>query len=213
MIGSGPDCGVRIDAPGIEAQHARIVIEITGATIYRIDGIVGVNDDVVLGDALLRSGDFVWLGEPGGASSLMLQFTLGDVEEPAAADALVVPAIEAPSEELVEEVSSDDLTPQASDVHEVVVEEAAPAALAAETADVEMMEMAPEPLLHEASVEETLVEEVHVEEAPLAAETPHEVESADLEPTDLSPADLEPISELEPSFAAPMEGSPFLPLP
>ena len=68
VVGSGPGCAVRIEAPGVEARQARIVIDAPGATIYRMDGVVGVNDDLVTTAGLLRSGDFIWLGEPGGAS-------------------------------------------------------------------------------------------------------------------------------------------------
>ena len=174
VIGSAPYCGVQIDAPGVEAQHARIVIDITGATIYRIDGVVGVNDDVVLGDALLRSGDFVWLGEPGGATSLMLQFTLGDVEEPAAAPVAAVRTIEPPSHDVAEEVGAFDLASHAAEVDELVVEEAGLGTPPMEAAsDVEMMEMEPETLAHapvpEAPIEEALVEEP-LQEEPLVEE-------------------------------------------
>ena len=99
VLGSASDCAVRIEAPGVEGHHARIVVDITGAMIYRVDGPIGVNDDLVTGDALLRSGDFVWIGEPGGATSLMFQFTLGDVE---AAEPPAPPAVVA-AEEVMEE--------------------------------------------------------------------------------------------------------------
>ena len=136
VVGSDADCAVRLDAPGVAGRHARITVSLTGAMIYALDGIVGVNDDRVTGDSLLRNGDFVWMGEPGGAASMMLQFTLGDVEEPAQAVVFepapspAIRTIEPPGdmvmeEEVVEEVA-EEVAPQAEIAEEILVEEGPP---------------------------------------------------------------------------------------
>ena len=123
LIGSAADCTVRLDLPGVEPHHARITVDITGAMIYRVDGVVGVNDDVVMGDSLLRSGDFVWIGEPAGPDSIMCQFTLGDGEEaPFEAPASELVADPVIAEEVME-VVSEDAPPQAAAAEEVLLEE------------------------------------------------------------------------------------------
>jgi hypothetical protein len=182
VIGSAPDCGVRLDAPGVEPHHAQIVINVTGATIYRLEGVVGVNDDVVLGDSLLRSGDFVWIGEPGAETSMMLQFTLGDVVDAA--------AVAAPAEEVVEELVSDEVMPHQEADHEMVVEES----------------LVHEPIEHEAALEPH-VEEHAFEEAHLV-EPVHELEPPELEPAELEPAELEPAHELVHEELQPAEQLP-----
>ncbi|HQZ18192.1 MAG TPA: hypothetical protein PLD86_15075 [Vicinamibacteria bacterium] len=205
MLGSAPDCAVRLEAPGVEGYHARIVIDITGATIYRVDGPVGVNDDVVTGDALLRSGDFVWIGEPGGPTSLMFQFTLGDVEEeaapaPAQAAAPVAAAV-------VEEVGPEDLpAPEASSSVEAAPAEAAPMEAAPEEAPVEqeLMEMAPEPVAEpEPVLEESQPEPVAEGGAaePMLLETaPEPVQS---EPAPEPVTEIESAAEIESAFEPP----------
>ncbi|MEO5761945.1 MAG: hypothetical protein ABIR28_06495 [Vicinamibacteria bacterium] len=188
LIGSGPECNVRIEADGVEGQHAKIVVEISGATIYRVDGIVGVNDDVILGDGLLRSGDFVWIGEPGGSTSLMLQFTLGDVGGsanaiPTAAAWTAEPEVResvSPSGELFhEEVQADDFA--SNDQMEMVEE----------------VEEAPEP-------EPVAVEQEEVLEEVAAVEMAESVEAHEFEPA----ADVEaPVfaDEEEPVLVEPHE--------
>lgn len=122
-IGSAADCTVRLDLPGVEPHHARITVDLTGAMIYRVDGVVGVNDDVVMGDSLLRSGDFVWIGEPAGPDSIMCQFTLGDGEEaPSEAAASDLVAAPAAAGEMME-VVSEEAPPQAAAAEEVLLEE------------------------------------------------------------------------------------------
>ncbi|MBK5256887.1 MAG: FHA domain-containing protein, partial [Vicinamibacteria bacterium] len=124
FVGSAPDCAVRLDASGVEAHHARIVIELTGATIYAVDGVLGVNDDLVSGEALLRSGDFVWIGEPGGASSMMLQFTLGDLGEPSHEGSPDATLTDLPAPMLVEEVVSEEIFEPEEPAEELILEEA-----------------------------------------------------------------------------------------
>lgn len=213
MVGSAPDCAVRLEAPGVEGYHARIVIDITGATIQRVDGPVGVNDDLVTADALLRSGDFVWIGEPGGAASLMFQFTLGDVEE---AEAAPAPAPEtAPVAAAgVEEVGPEDLPELGA------AAEPAPAEAALEEAPVEqeLMEMAPapdvqeagvveesrpEPAAPEAAFEEAAIEEAALEEAdePMILETASE--AVRIEPAPEPAPEIESVTEIESTFEPP----------
>lgn len=187
MIGSAADCEVRIDAPGVFDHHARIVIDAIGATIYRGDGPVGVNDDPVAENARLRSGDFVWIGEPGGETSIMLQFTLGDgvpapVDEPAPVEEAFVESAPA---ELMEEMAPEDLAPAAAEgVDEVLVEEAAPAAF-------EPAAEAPEPAL-----------EFDAPHDPEPFEAP--VEHAEM----MESHEPQPLGEVEASFEEP---APFLP--
>ncbi|MEO8501977.1 MAG: hypothetical protein ABI565_13750 [Vicinamibacteria bacterium] len=195
---------MRIEAPGVEAHHARIVIDITGAMIYRVDGPIGVNDDLVSGDALLRSGDFVWIGEPGGASSLMFQFTLGDLEarEPLPALAALV---EAP-----DEIMTEDLSPSVPSADEFVFEEAPASAPMESAAESELLEMAPaaepattEPAMEMPDVGEPVTESKDTEVAaePMMEEpSPMEEGAPAAEPL-LVETSAEPLpTEIEPSF-------------
>ena len=212
MIGSASDCAVRIDAPGVEAHHARIVIDAIGATIYRGDGPVGVNDDLVEGDARLRSGDFVWIGVPAGENSIMLQFTLGDGEPaPTSAPVLVEEAYveAAPAEELMEEMAPEELAPATAEgIDEVLVEEAAPAALEPATEAVEVMEPAVEPALEfDTSHEDPVPFEAPVEHAEMM-EAPEPQPMNEIEASFDEPAPFVPPSEAP---AAPTASSPKVP--
>ena len=192
MIGSADDCAVRFDAPGVAPHHARIVIELTGAMIYRVDGVVGVNDDVVMGDNLLRSGDFVWIGDPGAEGSIMLQFTLGDVEEQAASPSEAAPVESVPPPpEHAEEVVSEELAP-VEEAQEVLEE--APAEPVSEPVPAAAAEGALEAVEAVEAVEE-VVEEMAPEPA---AEPPALVEA----PAEFGPSGdeyVEPVAEVAPA--------------
>ena len=197
FVGADPDCAVRINATGVAGRHARITISITGAMIYALDGVVGVNDDRVTGDSFLRNGDFVWIGEPGGEESMMLQFTLGDVEEAAPIETPATDASPAPP----------DVTALPAEVvEEVVVEE--PAA----------------PLVEEPVVEQFVEPPALLMEEPVAQKepAPQQAENLAPEPMAAAPAllqapaetpaafgDLEPVPEVEPI----LEEAATLPLP
>ena len=183
-VGTAPDCAVRIQAPGVEAHHARILIEITGATIYRVDGPIGVNDDVVTTDTLLRSGDFVWIGEPGGPTSLMFQFTLGDVEEAAsapaaeavaAAEEIVVEDIEAPAapSEAGMETPSTGATPEEPMAQPAAMESPDSSALSTEAMSEPAMAESPasEPPMAEPGMAEPAMAEPAIDEAPATEPT------------------------------------------
>lgn len=209
VIGSCEDCGIRVDVMGVAGYHARVVIDSAGAMILELDGVVGVNDDLVVGSAPLRSGDFLWLGEPGDPSALMMQFTLGDLG--GSAGDLLLPAdeFEAPPGELLEELPAD-FTLQLADSDEELVEHPPAELLEMETApDLELTGGAPgldldatpddlafleEDLAHGGPVEEEIVEEdlvdpVHQEMGPgdldpmLELESPHEASLDELAPS------------------------------
>ncbi len=75
LIGSDPDCGFALDAPGVSPIHARLWLDFEGAKVYdtRSPSGVFVNDTRVAGEAKLRDGDVLWLGAPGAPDSLMIQ--------------------------------------------------------------------------------------------------------------------------------------------
>lgn len=112
VIGSAPDCEVRLEAPGVLAYHARLLIAEAGVRLIPIEGPVGINDDLVGVEAALNNGDFLWIGAPGAEDALMFQFTLGDVAaaspEPqveAAADAFDLSELPEPAGEFQEPVA------------------------------------------------------------------------------------------------------------
>ncbi|HLA76155.1 MAG TPA: IPT/TIG domain-containing protein [Vicinamibacteria bacterium] len=94
FIGSDPDCQLCLNLPGVSPIHARVWLEVGGATVHDTHSPLGVfvNDDRVTEKAPLRDGDFLWLGSPGAAESVLLQFR---GPAPAAAQ-----AAEAPEEEV-----------------------------------------------------------------------------------------------------------------
>lgn len=113
---------------GVHPYHARIVISDAGITLFGIEGVVGINDDKVLGEGRLNSGDFVWIGEPGAEGSLMFQFTLGG-------DALSGGAAES-EPEVVDEMM-EELEPQDLSFDEMVIGEPSP--------ELDLLDIEPEP--------------------------------------------------------------------
>ena len=76
LIGSDPDCRLILDAPGVSPLHARIWLDNNGAVVYDTRSARGVyvNDQRVTDNIQLADGDFIWLGPPGDADSVLLQF-------------------------------------------------------------------------------------------------------------------------------------------
>lgn len=97
LIGSDPDCRFHLDLPTISPIHARIWMDLQGATVHDTHSPRGVflNMERVVGEAPLQEGDMLWLGPPQEPGSLMIQcrFEERAVEEP------VAPSAEAPPEE------------------------------------------------------------------------------------------------------------------
>jgi hypothetical protein len=96
LVGSDPDCRLHLDLPVVSPIHARIWIDLEGATIHdtRSPHGIWVNDTRVEGQAPLSNGDIVWLGDPLEAESVMLRVTLPS-------PAPVAPTAEAPVAEPV----------------------------------------------------------------------------------------------------------------
>jgi hypothetical protein len=86
LIGSDPDCRLFLEVPGVSPIHARLWLDTAGAVLHdtRSPAGVWVNDDRVNDKHPLKDGDIVWLGEPGGPYSVMIQFR-SFVEEDASA--------------------------------------------------------------------------------------------------------------------------------
>ena len=76
LIGSDPDCRLYLDVPGVSPIHARLWLDTEGAVLHdtRSPAGIWVNDDRVSDKQNLKDGDIVWLGEPGGPHSVMIQF-------------------------------------------------------------------------------------------------------------------------------------------
>jgi hypothetical protein len=76
LVGSDPDSRLCLDLPGVSPIHARIWLDLAGATVYDTRSARGVyvNDSRVNGEARLSDGDILWLGPPGEDESVMIQF-------------------------------------------------------------------------------------------------------------------------------------------
>jgi pSer/pThr/pTyr-binding forkhead associated (FHA) protein len=87
LIGSDPSCGFVLDTPGVSPIHARLWIDLNGATIYDTNSPAGVyvNDDRVVKEAPVRNGDILWLGPPGAEGSVLIQCVLPVADVGAAA--------------------------------------------------------------------------------------------------------------------------------
>src|SRR5437667_441932 len=103
LVGSDPDSRLCLELPGVSPIHARIWLDLAGATVYDTRSARGiyVNDSRVSGEAPLRDGDVLWLGPPGEPESVMIQFRgpgPGEAAEPspAAPAAPVAPPEPAP---------------------------------------------------------------------------------------------------------------------
>lgn len=161
LIGSDPDCQLCLDLPSVSPLHARVWLEVGGATVRDTHsyGGVFVNDDPVADQAPLRDGDFLWLGAPGGEGSVLLQFrgptpqaleaapSPAVVAEPTPAEEVWV--IEEASEEATEETPAEPLAPAvatepaAENPAEWFLEEAAPADPAPASSPVEALSPGP----------------------------------------------------------------------
>src|SRR5204863_8792097 len=88
LIGSDPSCGFVLDTPGVSPIHARLWVDLNGATVYDTNSPNGVyvNDDRVVKEAPVRNGDILWLGPPGEEGSVLIQCIL-PTQDPAAAAA------------------------------------------------------------------------------------------------------------------------------
>jgi hypothetical protein len=78
LIGSDPSCGFVLDTPGVSPIHARLWVDLNGATVYDTNSPTGVyvNDDRVVKEAPVRNGDILWLGPPGEEGSVLIQCIL-----------------------------------------------------------------------------------------------------------------------------------------
>src|SRR3954470_13617010 len=88
LIGSDASCGFVLDTPGVSPIHARLWVDLNGATVYDTNSPNGVyvNDDRVVKEAPVRNGDILWLGPPGAEGSVLIQCIL-PTQAPAAASA------------------------------------------------------------------------------------------------------------------------------
>src|SRR4029453_2184389 len=78
LIGSDASCQFVLDTPGVSPIHARLWVDLNGATVYDTNSPNGVyvNDDRVVKEAPVRNGDILWLGPPGEEGSLLIQCIL-----------------------------------------------------------------------------------------------------------------------------------------
>lgn len=177
LIGSDPECQFHLDDPGVSPIHARLWIDLDGATIYDTNSPYGLylNDDRVVGNRPLRNGDILWLGTPGDPGATMIQCHLAagatEAAAPPAAPVATGEPEPAASEEPVLDVVEEAPPPTApapavasmpaDEVYDVV-EEAAPQPAAA--APMPSVEPAPPPM------DEFIVDEPAIE--PVAAPAP-----------------------------------------
>ena len=98
LIGSDPSCGFVLDTPGVSPIHARLWVDLNGATVYDTNSPTGVyvNDDRVVKEAPVRNGDILWLGPPGEEGSVLIQCILPPPPPAAAEGASAEPAAAAP---------------------------------------------------------------------------------------------------------------------
>jgi hypothetical protein len=214
VLGSAPDCEVRIDVAGVHPYHARIVINETGATLFGIEGVVGINDDKVLGEGRLNNGDFVWIGEPGADGALMFQFTLGSpaIDEPQVVEDLDGFEVQ----ESIEDVEIGEPTPDL-DLVDIEPEPAAEPFFAAALPDPDPYpepEPAPPPALpapKTLSSSGAFKPPAPWQSAALPEEPPAAVEYASA--WDSKPAPAEPIEEVHEELEAPEPEPPTPPPP
>ena len=78
LIGSDSSCGFVLDTPGVSPIHARLWVDLNGATVYDTNSPAGVyvNDDRVVKESPVRNGDIIWLGPPGAEGSVLIQCIL-----------------------------------------------------------------------------------------------------------------------------------------
>src|ERR1700704_5627868 len=77
LIGSDASCGFVLDTPGVSPVHARLWVDLHGATVYDTNSPTGVyvNDDRVVKEAPVRNGDILWLGPPGAGGPALTRCT------------------------------------------------------------------------------------------------------------------------------------------
>src|SRR6188768_1342732 len=97
LIGSDVSCQFALDTPGVSPIHARLWVDLNGATVYDTNSPYGVyvNDDRVVKEAPVRNGDILWLGPPGEEGSVLIQCILPPPPAGATADS-AEPAADAP---------------------------------------------------------------------------------------------------------------------
>jgi hypothetical protein len=153
LIGSDPSCGMVLDTPGVSPVHARLWIDLNGATVYDTNSPFGVyvNDARVVREAPLRNGDILWLGPPGEEGSVLIQCTL---PVPAAASSGSEPAASEPdSAELSE---SEPPAPEPSASEPTSTPSTAPAPPPVEDTSATMRFSVPAFLTDEPELEESL---------------------------------------------------------
>src|SRR5258708_2817598 len=98
LIGSDPACGFVLDTPGVSPIHARLWVDLNGATVYDTNSPNGVyvNDDRVVKEAAVRNGDILWLGPPREEGSVLIQCILPPPPPPPAAEGSPGPAAATP---------------------------------------------------------------------------------------------------------------------
>src|SRR6185436_17468724 len=99
LIGSDASCQFVLDTPGVSPIHARLWVDLNGATVYDTNSPNGVyvNDDRVVKEAPVRNGDILWLGPPGEEGSVLIQCILPPPPPAAAAEGeSAAPAAAAP---------------------------------------------------------------------------------------------------------------------
>src|SRR4029453_18188388 len=99
LIGSDASCQFVLDTPGVSPIHARLWVDLNGATVYDTNSPNGVyvNDDRVVKEAPVRNGEILWLGPPGEEGSVLIQCILsppprGDAPPPGGPPASAFPA-------------------------------------------------------------------------------------------------------------------------
>jgi hypothetical protein len=170
LIGSDPTCHVPISLPGVSPVHARLRRGPGGFHVQDAPSAQGVwvNDERVTKEARVRDADILWLGPPGGPSSIMISLHLPP-------PATVQPSEPVPDEFLIDEVSVGEAPSAVVDEFMVQEEALAPAPPAD---DFVFDEAPPSPTAVIASDEVFFVDESVAEPLPAVAEPEPEFEEA-----------------------------------
>lgn len=125
LIGSDSECRLSLEVPGVSPLHARVWIDTQGATVHDTHSPRGVyiNDSRVEVEAPLADGDVLWLGPPGDAESVMIQFRLGAASggvpagpSPSPAGATPAPGADPDDPMLSDLIGAEDIPPRSSPV-------------------------------------------------------------------------------------------------
>ncbi|HEX6737616.1 MAG TPA: IPT/TIG domain-containing protein [Vicinamibacteria bacterium] len=141
MLGTGPDCHLRVEGKNVDHHHARVLWDERGVVLFDEASTAGtyVNGERVTGERVLADGDRICLGPPGSPASVKL---LTRVPALLPLPPLVVKTEDQPfsleSEELAPIVLVDEAEPEPA----VLVHEEPPPA---EQQEEEVFEAAPEP--------------------------------------------------------------------